>query len=167
MSHTHNKAVSELLHRIKKKYHYTAFIKCVEYGKKGNLIHTHIILFNIGFINPKWLNKQLNLLKLGRIKKIKEFKGNLKPALRYFFKYLSKSIKYNNENDIPNNLYLSWALNNRLYSLSILFNRLLEFYKNNSEKLGYIYLGIFEYKGILGHISDKEAYQLGYYIEIT
>ncbi|MEM2175644.1 MAG: hypothetical protein QXI58_08515 [Candidatus Micrarchaeia archaeon] len=156
MRYNFSKKLTELIDRIKKKYHFSFYIKTIEFMPKHKLIHAHILFLNIGFINPKWLTKQLKLLGLGKIKKIKEFR-NLENGIWYFFKYLSKSIKNEIENDT---LYLSWALNIKTFSWSILINRLLEFTKNNIEKKGFIYIGLEEFKGIVGLISSQEYYNL-------
>jgi hypothetical protein len=154
------KALTKFLDLLKKKYHYLAIIKTYEFTKSG-LIHAHILILNVPHINRDWLTKTLKLCGLGKIKKIKEFKGLSEYSLNYFFKYFHKSfnsldylIKGNN------NLALSWALNLRTYSFSILLYRLLEYFKTSIEKKGFNYQGIYEDKGVYGIISREEFYQL-------
>jgi hypothetical protein len=160
MKYQFTKSLTKFLDLLKKKYHYLAIIKTYEFTKSG-LIHAHILILNVPHINRDWLTKTLKLCGLGRIKKIKEFKGLSEYSLNYFFKYFHKSfnsldylIKGNN------NLALSWALNLRTYSFSILLYRLLEYHKTSIELKGFIYQGVFEDKGEYGLISSIDFYQL-------
>jgi len=160
MRYSFTRNLTKFLDLLKKKYHYLGIIKTYEFTKSG-LIHAHILILNVPHINKEWLTKTLKLCNLGRIKKIKEFKGISESSLNYFFKYFSKSfnsldylIKRNN------NLALSWALNLRTYTFSILLYRLLESYKTSTEKKGFIYEGIYEDKGVYGFISATDFYQL-------
>jgi len=160
MKYSFTKSLTKFIDLLKKKYHYLAIIKTYEFTKSG-LIHAHILILNVPHINREWLTNTLKLCGLGKIKKIKEFKGISESSLNYFFKYFSKSfnsldylIKRNN------NLALSWALNLRTYTFSILLYRLLEYSKTSIELKGFTYEGIFEDKGVYGFISANDFYQL-------
>lgn len=136
------KGVSDLIDRIKKRYHFSCYIRGFEFTKSG-LIHAHILFLNIPYIDPGWLSKQLHSCNLGKIKRIREFKGDTKPAILYFFKYLRKSLNSDKF------LALSWALNIRTYSWSYIVNVYLSGHKTNFENLGHgwLYLGSFYYQG--------------------
>jgi len=112
------KKTTLLLDAIKKTYGYYAVIKIFEFMKNG-LIHAHILLIDVPYIHPQWLTDTLAFLGLGKIKKIKEFRGSPEPALWYFFKYFTKCFKYR-ENGLELNLtlVLSWSLGVRTYSFS-------------------------------------------------
>jgi hypothetical protein len=154
------KSLTKFLDLLKKKYSYLAVIKCYEFTKSG-LIHAHILILNVPHINRDWLTKTLKLCGLGRIKKIKEFKGLSEHSLNYFFKYFHKSFNSLDYIIKPNdNLALSWALNLRTYSLSPSLYRLLEYHLTSIEKKGFKYEGIYEDKGVYGIISREEFYQL-------
>jgi hypothetical protein len=160
MKYQFTKSLTKFLDLLKKKYHYLAIIKCYEFTKSG-LIHAHILILNVPHINKEWLTNTLKLCDLGKIKKIKEFKGLSENSLNYFFKYFHKS--FNSLNYLikgNDNLALSWALNLRTYSFSSLLYRLLEYYKTSIELKGFTYQGIFEDKGKYGLISSIEFYQL-------
>jgi hypothetical protein len=160
MRYQFTKSLTKFLDLLKKKYHYLAIIKTYEFTKSG-LIHAHILILNVPHINKDWLTKTLKLCGLGRIKKIKEFKGITEHSLNYFIKHFSKSfnsldylIKGNS------NLTLSWALNLRTYSLSHSLYCLLDVNKSSIEKKGWIYQGIFEDKGEYGIVGTIRFYQL-------
>jgi len=226
MRYSFTRNLTKFLDLLKKKYNYLAIIKTYEFTKSG-LIHAHILILNVPHINKEWLTKTLKLCGLGKIKKIKEFKGLSENSLNYFFKYFSKSFKSLNYKEEGNpNLALSWALNLRTYTFSaklydylkpkkILikieckncdYNReekvelknltlinqkiltekcpkchnqtlkisiiekkpssstssdcLLEYSKTSTERKGFTYEGIYEYKGVYGFILATEFYQL-------
>jgi hypothetical protein len=160
MKYQFTKSLTKFLDLLKKKYHYLAVIKCYEFTKSG-LIHAHILLLNVPHINRDWLTNTLKLCGLGRIKKIKEFKGLSENSLNYFFKYFHKSFNSLDYIIKPNdNLALSWALNLRTYSLSPSLYCLLESYKTSIEKKGWTYEGVKEDKGIYGIILSIRFYEL-------
>jgi hypothetical protein len=149
---------SKLINRINKKYKNLGYLKVVEFGPKHRLIHIHLLFFGIGYINPEWLTIQLDKLQLGKIKKIKEFK-NSEDAFNYFYKYLMKSLK--NENEINPNIALSWAINIKSFTMSFLLRRLLD-EKNmtNLDKGSWTFEGIFQNIGIFGIVKGLRFYQL-------
>ena len=130
--------VSRFIDRVKKKYGFTAYIKVFEITKSG-LIHSHILFLNIPYIDPEWLNKQLKLLGLGEVFKIKEWRGDKERAIKYFMKYLTKSLE--------DNLFLAytWVMNLRTYSWSYILNVILSRRKTNFESLGsgWVYYGVY------------------------
>jgi len=160
MIYNFRKNLTKFLDLLKKKYHYLAVFKTYEFTYSG-LIHAHILLFNVKYIEKEWLTETLKLCGLGKIKKIKEFKGITEDSLNYFFKYFSKSFNSRNYLTEKNpSLILSWALNLRTYSLSSSLYRLLESFKTSIEREGFIYEGIFENKSVYGFISANDFYQL-------
>jgi hypothetical protein len=160
-----SKAVSQLIDRIKKKYQLFGYLKTFEFTRSSYLIHAHILLIGVDFISPEWLTETLEKLGLGKIKHIKEFKGNVKSAFGYFFKYVRKQFNApsNHDGGINENLLLAWALGIRSFSMSKSLVYLSSSNKNNFEvKFEWYYIGKFEDKGVYGVLTWKEFAMLYY-----
>jgi hypothetical protein len=159
-----SKGVSQLIDRIRKKYGFFGYVKTFEFTR-SYLLHAHILLIGVDFISPEWLTKALGNLGLGKIKHIKEFKGNVKSAFGYFFKYVRKQLNApsNHDGGFDENLLLAWALDIRSFSMSRSLVDLSNSNKTNFEaKFEWYYIGKFEDKGVYGVITWKEFAMLYY-----
>ena len=159
-----SKGVSQLIDRIKKKYRLFGYLKTFEFTH-SYLIHAHILLIGVDFISPEWLTETLEKIGLGKIKHIKEFKGNVKSAFGYFFKYVRKqfNVPSNHDGGINENLLLAWALGIRSFSMSKSLVDLSSSSKTNFEvKFEWYYIGTFEDKGVYGVLTWKEFAMLYY-----
>ena len=152
-----SKAITRLLDLIKKKFNFLGYVKCFEFTDSG-LIHAHILLVNVRFIHPGWLTNTLNRLSLGKIKHIKEFKGNVIHGFNYFLKYFRKQFDFSNhDGGFSISLILSWALNLRTYSLSRSLVDLSNRCRISSRTKGWVYFGCLPDRGVYGCLTGSQV----------
>jgi hypothetical protein len=131
---------NSLLTRLRKKYPNIRIIKAVEWQKNGLGYHLHILIVGLRFLPKDWIAKTWSKLeKSGWSIEIEKVFDNPKRALAYLLKYVSKTLRQNDE--IPLSLIINWALRLRTIAVSHSFSS-LKTNSNEKSKSDWVFLGI-------------------------
>jgi len=144
---------NSLLTRIRKKYPNVKIIKAVEWQRNGLGYHLHVLIIGIRFLPKDWIKRTWDKLeKSGWSIEIEKVFDNPKRALSYLLKYITKTLRQNDE--IPLSLIINWALRLRTIAISRSFSSR----KTNSNQISkgdWIFLGVMPLDLALSY-SDSE-----------
>jgi hypothetical protein len=144
---------NSLLTRIRKKYSNVRIIKVVEWQRNGIGYHLHVLIVGIRFLPKDWIARTWYKLETsGWSIEIEKVFDNPRRALSYLLKYVTKTLRQNDE--IPLSLVINWALHLRTIAVSRSFSS----HKTNSNGTSsdqWIFLGIMPLDLALTY-SDQE-----------
>ena len=130
---------NSLLTRIRREFPWVKIIKSVEWQKNGIGYHIHVLFCGVRYIDVDWIKETWAKLEPNpHAVKLKPF-NNPKWALAYLMKYITKTLRKDNE--IPMSLVINWALRLRTFSLSRNF-RSSKTNSNGSNQSDWVFLGI-------------------------
>jgi hypothetical protein len=131
---------NSLLTRIRRRYPFVKVIKSVEWQSNGLGYHIHVLLVGIRFLPKDWIKKTWDKLEAsGWSIQIERGFDNPKRALSYLLKYVTKTLRQNNE--IPLSLTINWALGLRTIAVSHSFS-IRKTNSNQRSGYGWVFLGI-------------------------
>jgi hypothetical protein len=149
---------NSLLTRIRKKYPWVRVVKTVEWQENGLGYHIHVLFCGIRFLPKKWIKRTWDKLeKSGWSIEFRKVFDNPKRAVGYIMKYITKSLRKDNE--LPITLVINWALGLRSFAVSRSFSP-PKTNSNDSSQTEWIFLGIMPLDLALSY-SDSEI--LGYF----
>jgi len=131
---------NSLLTRIRKKYPNVKIIKAVEWQRNGLGYHLHVLIIGIRFLPKDWIKRTWDKLeKSGWSIEIEKVFDNPKRALSYLLKYITKTLRQNDE--IPLSLIINWALRLRTIAVSHSFSS-SKTNSNDFSDTNWVFLGI-------------------------
>ncbi len=94
---------NSLLTRIRKKYRNVRIIKAVEWQKNGIGYHLHVLIIGLRFLPKDWVAKTWSKLETsGWSIQIERGFDNPRRALGYLLKYITKTLRQNDEIPLAN-----------------------------------------------------------------